>query len=112
MIIHILCYKNILTKSFTSPLFVDIDPETAGVQLSRTLVMTYKKDPKKVLEYEDLVLYHLADFDDQTGLITPISPVILLNCFDVVQEIKYKFNQVQPDEKKETETDGKSSIDN
>lgn len=102
MKLHVLCFKNILISTFTTPQFVDVAPEDAATQLSRSLVLQFKKDPQKVLEYENLTLHHIAEFDDQTGIITPLpEPVLLLNCFDVVNQIKVQVAAMS--EKKESE---------
>lgn len=104
MKLHVLCFKNIMIATFTTPQFVDIAPEDAATQLSRSLVLQFKKDPQKVLEYESLTLHHIAEFDDQTGIITPLpEPVLLLNCFDVVNQIKLQV--ASQNDKKESVVD-------
>lgn len=95
MILHVLCFKNALINSFTTPNFVDTEPEKAAVQLARSFALSFKSEPEKVSQYESLVLYHIADFDDQTGKLIPLaSPVLLLNCIDVINDLKVRFNNV------------------
>lgn len=89
MKLHVLVFYNVLISTFTTPQFTDIEPENAAIQLSRSLVLSNEKEPDKVRSYDSLILYHIADFDDQTGTITPLShPVQLLSCIDVVNHLK------------------------
>lgn len=92
MKLHILCFFNVMISTFTTPQFVDIEPEKAAIQLARSLVLSYEKEPEKVLSYEHLSLFYIGDFDDQTGAITPLDkPTLLLNCFDEVNKIKVHY---------------------
>lgn len=89
MKLHMLMFRNVLIQTFTTPQFVDIEPENAAIQLQRSLVLSFGKEPEKVLSYDSLILYHVADFDDQTGVIAPLpEPVLLLNCIDIVNSLK------------------------
>lgn len=108
MKLHVMCYKNILTECFTQPKVIDTDPEQAAVAIARDLTMAYyKPDTRKTaLDYENLVLYYIGDFDDQTGIIVPVTPQVILNCFDVIQGLKVKFKEHV---EKETANDGKES---
>lgn len=100
MILHVLAFKNMIINSFTSPNFVDVEPDKAAVQLARSFALSLKNEPEKVDSYASLILYHIADFDDQTGVITSFdSPVLLLNCIDVINDLKVRFNNVSDDKK-------------
>ena len=108
MLLHVLMFRNILIGSFTTPQFVDIEPDVAAKQLARSFAIAYKDDPKKVLAYEDLVLYHIAEFDDESGKLTPLpEKVLLLNCFDEIQRVKVFFsNKAKEIVDKEDDKDG------
>lgn len=112
MLLHVLMFRNILIGSFTQPQFVDIEPENAAKQLARSFAVAYKNDPQKVLSYEDLILYHVAEFDDESGKLTPLpEKVLLLNCFDEIQRVKLFFsNKAKEIVDKEENKDGASSI--
>ena len=79
MKLHLMSYKNILTECFTQPKVIDTEPEKAGVAIARDLTMLYynPKTRNQVLDYENLILYHIGEFDDQTGLIIPVAPSLL-----------------------------------
>lgn len=80
-------FRNRKIGAFTTPQFIDQEPEVAAVQLSRALQMDEKGEHDKV--YHDLVMFHLGEFDDSTGeLITLEEPRALLDCAKVIDARK------------------------
>lgn len=84
MILHVLMFKDLRIGAFCTPQFVDMDPEIAATQLERSLIINIE-DTQKIKPYNDLDMYWIADFDDQSGRITQMDPVFLLSCRDVIQ---------------------------
>lgn len=84
MELNILIFKNIKIDAFTTPQFIDIEPEKAAVQLGRSI----RLEPKKAEPYKNLELYHLGTFDDETGIITQLlEPVKILDCAAIYKEV-------------------------
>jgi len=76
-------FRNRKIGAFTTPQFIDIQPEVAAVQLSRSLQINDKPDIDKT--YQDLVMFHMGSFDDETGELIPLDePKQLLVCGDVI----------------------------
>ena len=75
MILNIIVFKNKKIGAFSNPQFLDIEPVKAAVQLSRSLKLNQGKK-----EFMDLDMYFLGTFDDETGVITQVEPVFLLDC--------------------------------
>ena len=81
MILHILMFKNHQLDCFTTPNFVDVEPNVAATQLKRSIITGIAENDKKAYQYRNLELFHVGDFDDVTGKITQFdSPIALLDC--------------------------------
>ena len=63
-------FRNRKIGAFTTPQFIDQEPEIAAMQLSRALQMDEKGEHDKV--YKDLVMFHCGTFDDETGALVPL----------------------------------------
>lgn len=84
MILKILCFYNKKIECFTTPVYDDHDPKDAATQLARSLKI--EKDLDKVNPYKNLKLYHLGEFDDQTGKMTLLEdPDLILDCSKIVE---------------------------
>lgn len=76
-------FRNRKIGAFTTPQFIDIEPEKAAVQLSRSLQINEKPDIDKT--YQDLVMFYLGSFDDESGeLVCLDEPRQLLVCGDII----------------------------
>lgn len=70
MRLNILMFKNVKINAYTTPNFVDIDPEKAAEQLKRSIIIN--ADNEKLLEpYVNLDMYYVAQFDDIEGIFIP-----------------------------------------
>lgn len=79
MITNILCFKNkLLNGVFTSPHFVDVEPEKAAIQLKRAIMQN--PIDQKALIYKGLILCFIGTFDDDYGTIKQEGPIELLDC--------------------------------
>ena len=81
MILEICVFKNHELGCFTTPNFVDVEPEKAAIQLARTIKAGIAKKDPKAYDYRFLELLHIGSFDDETGKIIELDePVSLLDC--------------------------------
>lgn len=85
MKLEILIFKNVELGCFTTPQFDDHDAEVVAVQLARSIKANLKGNTaEKVAHLKGLELYHLGDFNDETGKCNLLSqPKLLLNCTEV-----------------------------
>ena len=80
-------FRNRKIGAFTTPQFIDQEPEVAALQLSRALQMDEKGEHDKT--YQDLVMFHLGSFDDEAGQLIPLEePKALLDCKKVIDSRK------------------------
>lgn len=90
MILNILIFKNKKIDTFTQPQFTDVEPEKAAIQLSRSLLINEDEAIDK--RYQDLDMYYLGTFDDDSGeiVLDDASPRKLLDCTVVLKSKKSK----------------------
>ena len=87
-------FRNRKIGAFTTPQFIDQEPEIAAMQLSRALQMDDKGEHDKI--YEPLVMYFCGTYDDETGSLVPLDePKELLICSKVINQRKELFNGKQ-----------------
>ena len=67
MRIHIIMFKNVKINAYTTPNFIDIEPEVAAEQLKRSIIIN-ADDDKLLAPYENLDMYWVGDFDDIEGI--------------------------------------------
>ena len=79
MILNIIMFKNLSINAFTTPNFTDVDPEKAAKGLERALIANFSSDQKLVMSYENLDMYFMGTFDDETGVIDQITPKFLFS---------------------------------
>lgn len=79
MLLNIIAFKNTAIKAFTNPQYLDLDADKAAVQLARSLTIGNKEVKTK---YRELDMYFLGTFDDESGILTPIVPELILHCAD------------------------------
>lgn len=85
MILNIVCFKNMKVDAFTQPQFIDIEPDKAATQLARSM----KLDPEKATPYQNLTMWFLGTFDDESGTFTlEDEAVLLLDCRKVWKGMK------------------------
>lgn len=88
MILNIICFKNEKIKAFTQPQFIDVDPEKAALQLCRSIQL----NADKASPYQNLTMWYLGSFDDETGIISQIDEMkFLCDCRKVCKEVKDEF---------------------
>lgn len=83
MILNVMAFYNKKINCYTQPHFIDMEPEKAALQLSRTLTLT--EDWKMIDQYKNLTLYYLGQFDDETGEFIQEEKRALLDCSLVVK---------------------------
>lgn len=87
MILNVLMFKNLSLDCFTTPQFVDIEPEKAGEQLKRSIILN-KEDTAKIAPYRNLALFNFGTFDDVSGKIKFIKePQLILDCSQVIDDL-------------------------
>lgn len=85
MILNIVAFKNMKIDAFTTPQFIDIEPAKAATQLARSM----KLDAEKATPYQNLTMWLLGNFDDESGTFTlEDEPVLLLDCRKVWKGLK------------------------
>lgn len=79
MILNIILFKNVKIDCFTQPQFTDIVPETAAIELARSLKLNEGKD--EIKKFKNLKMYTFGTFDDSTGNFVLLEePKELLDC--------------------------------
>lgn len=84
LVLNIIIFKNKKIDAFTTPQFIDIEPEKAALQLSRSIIMA--KDDKQVEQYKNLAMYAIGTFNDSTGEIHQEEIKLLLDCNQVLKQ--------------------------
>lgn len=83
MLLNVIMFKNKKVNAFTTPQFIDIEPEKAAIQLSRSLQLNDK--PEIDATYKNLAMFFMGTFDDSTGKFDlERRPKFLLDCEDVL----------------------------
>lgn len=102
MILNIIMFKNVKINAFTNPNYTDVEPDKAAKGLERALIANFGSDPQLVKSYENLDMYYLGSFDDETGKISCVDPVFLCSPREII--LKLTAESVVPkniDESKE-----------
>lgn len=68
MILTIIGYKNKKINAFTNPVYIDVDVKNYATQIGRALKTT--EDLILLKNYQNLEMYCLGEFDDETGVIS------------------------------------------
>lgn len=84
MILNIILFKNVKINAFTNPNFTDLEPEKAAKGLERALIANFDEDKKLVKSYENLDMYFIGTFDDETGEIYNCEPRLLFSPREVI----------------------------
>lgn len=84
MILTVIIFKNKKAECFTTPQFVDVEPENAAVQLARSLMVNEDEDVDKRYRYLDM--YTIGSFNDETGDFTACKARKLLECNAVIKK--------------------------
>lgn len=84
MKLNVMAFYNKKITCYTQPHFIDIEPEKAALQLSRSLTLT--DDWKMIDQYKNLILYYLGQFDDETAEFIQEEKRALLDCSLVVKQ--------------------------
>lgn len=80
MIIHYYCIRDIKSNTFNRP-FGGLTVE----QVKRSIYTSIAQGNSDIAQFpEDFELYLIADFDDQTGIITGQNPSMICNCREIV----------------------------
>ena len=83
---YITMFRNVELECFTTPQFIDIEPEKAAEQLARSIKMAAKDNPKQLLNYRHLKLCYFGEFDDTTGKMDLLeTPEEILDCAALVK---------------------------
>lgn len=89
MILNVISFKNKVINAFTRPEFLDVEPEKAATQLARSILVADK--PEVIKQYENLDMYCIGTFDDETGIFEQLKdPVCLLDCSKVIEQKEKK----------------------
>lgn len=96
MELNIIIFKNLSIGAFTTPNFTDIEPGKAAKGLERAIIANFESKPEMVKSYENLEMYCVGTFDDETGVISNTQPVFLLSTHDLI--IKLAAEKVAKEE--------------
>lgn len=99
MILNIIMFKNLKIGAFTNPNFTDLEPEKAAKGLERALIANFDEDIKLVKSYENLDMYFVGTFDDETGIISNCEPKFLFSPREVI--LALQASKLQKEEVKE-----------
>jgi len=93
MIVHVLMAYNAYLECSAQPKFDDHDPEVFAKQFERFLL---SGEEDRVFSYENVVWYHVADYDDESMKMIPVKePVRLLDCNKVLDRRKIKSKLIE-----------------
>lgn len=70
-------FKNLKIGAFTNPNYTDVEPEKAAKGLERAIIANFESDAKLVKSYENLDMYFIGTFDDETGKALFVEPKLL-----------------------------------
>ena len=87
MELNIIMFKNLKIGAFTNPNFTDLEPEKAAKGLERAIIANFDSDPKLVRSYENLDMFFVGTFDDETGVITTVEPRLLFSPRETIIKI-------------------------
>lgn len=79
MLLNIIVFKNVKINAFTNPNYTDVEPEKAAKGLERAIIANFESDAKLVKSYENLDMYYIGTFDDETGVIVYHEPKFLFS---------------------------------
>lgn len=86
MKIQYYCIRDIKSNTFNRP-FGGLTVE----QVKRSIYSGIKQGDSEIAQFpEDFELYLIADFDDQTGIITGQQPAMICNCREIVSSYERK----------------------
>ena len=91
MKLNVIIFKNLKIGVYTTPQFIDNEPDKAAIQLERSLTLNYEKEYDKIKQYEHLQMYDLGTFDDVTGEVDFHKPVLLLDCREHMLNLKQVY---------------------
>ena len=100
MILNIILFKNTKINAFTNPNFTDTEPEKAAKGLERALIANFDEDYKLVKNYENLDMYFVGTFDDETGIIKTCEPKFLLSPREIL--LGLQASKIQKEVKEES----------
>ena len=80
------CIRDIKSNTFNRP-FGGLTVE----QVKRSIYTSIAQGNSEIAQFpEDFELYLIADFDDQTGIITGQVPIMIYNCREIVSSYQRK----------------------
>ena len=102
MKLNIFIFRNKKLKCTGQPYFDDHEPEVFAKSFER---MLQTASEEKVYQYENVDLYHLATYDDESMVLTPVEPLKILDCTLVLDErgVRTSILKQVEEEKKECE---------
>lgn len=71
-------FKNLKIHAFTQPSFIDEEPEVAAQGLERAIIMNFDGKSELVQPYQNLEMYYIGTFNDETGVFTSLEEPVLL----------------------------------
>lgn len=99
MILNLIVFKNVAIQAYTTPNFIDQEPEIAAKQLERSIVLNFGKRETEV--YQNLDMYFIGTFDDESGKFDIVEPKFLFSPRELMIQIATKRAQALGEEKKE-----------
>lgn len=79
MLLHVISLRNKVVEAYCTPSFEEADIDKLIQRLQRGIMLGNK-------QYEKHALYHLADFDDETGEFKPVNE-LLVDCDDIYAKL-------------------------
>lgn len=98
MILNIIVFKNVKIGAFTTPNFIDLEPEKAAVQLQRAITLNAYK-PEYVNQYKNLEMFFLGTFDDETGKVQIGEPKFLCSPRELI--VSLAAQKIEKEKKEE-----------
>lgn len=93
-------YRNSIGNFYSSPFFCGDGPEVTGEKFSH---MLFAADEKQLDSLIDDELYYIGEFDDHTGLVTPVNEFVV-NMGALVRQVKQARAIKDDDDGKEKES--------
>ena len=109
MKLNIYIQRNKILQCTGQPIFVDREPDVFSKQTERSLLT---ESAEKVVQFENVDIYHIGVYDDESMELKAINPAVkILDCGLVLEDRKLKEEILAQARllKKGKEKDGKSS---
>lgn len=84
---NVIAYKNNALGCFCNPVYEDHDLDTVRSIASRSIRAMLLSDVNKAVStYSNLHLMHIGYFDDESGVLESIEPIVLLDCDAIIKD--------------------------